>query len=133
MLGSERIALIHPLWFLPELDALGATYFRQHGFDVVHHGPAKLRSDYGDIQPEQVYEWVIAHFPDSADAVVLGGGGFRAIGAIEALEKKLDRPVLSSNQASFWCALRYSKVDEHVTGYGRLFAMRISDSRNSHE
>jgi len=133
VMGSERIALIHPPWFLPELDALGAAYFRQQGFDVVHHGPAKLRSDYGNIQPEQVYEWVMAHVPDTVDAVVLGGGGFRAIGAIKALETKLDRPVLSSNQASFWCALRYSKVDEHVNGYGRLFAMELSDSRNSHE
>ena len=51
VMGNERIALIHPPWFLPELDALGATYFRQQEFDVVHHGPAKLRSDYGDIQP----------------------------------------------------------------------------------
>ena len=75
----------------------------------------------------------MAHVPGSADAVALGGGDFRAIGAIEALETKLNRPVLSSNQASFWCALRYSKVDEHVNGYGRLFAMELSDSRNSHE
>ena len=126
--GSERIALIHPPWFSPELDALGAAYFRQQGVDVVHHGPAKLRSDYGDIRPEQVYEWTIAQVPDNVDTVVLGGGGFRAIGAIEALEATLDRPVMSANQASFWCALRRSGVNDGVTGYGRLFSMNLSES-----
>jgi len=61
--------------------------------------------------------------PDSAEAAVIGGGGFRAIGAIEALEAALGRPVLSANQAAFWYALRLSGVTNGVSGYGRIFAL----------
>jgi maleate isomerase len=123
-LESERIALIHPPWFSSELDTLGAAYFQKEGFDVVYHGPARLRSDYGDIGPEQVFEWTKAQVPDNADTIVIGGGGFRAIGAIEALERSLGRPVLSANQASFWCALFAAGVNDEIAGYGRLFARR---------
>ena len=125
-LESERIALIHPPWYSSELDALGAEYFQKEGFDVVHHGPARLRSDYGDIGPEQVFEWTKAQVPDNANAVVIGGGGFRAIGAIEALERNLGRPVLSANQASFWCALCVAGVNDEVVGYGQLFGERLA-------
>ncbi len=123
-LESERIALIHPPWFSSELDALGARYFQKEGFDVVYHGSAQLRSDYGDIGPEQVFDWTIAQVPDNADTVVIGGGGFRAIGSIEALERSLGRPVLSANQASFWCALYVAGVNDKIVGYGQLFGIR---------
>lgn len=122
-LGVGRIALVHPPWFTAELDALGAEYFRAQGFEVVAHGSAKLRSDYGDIAPQQIHDWARATVPDSAEAAVIGGGGFRAIGAIEALEAALERPVLSANQAAFWCALRRSGVPDRLAGYGRLFAL----------
>jgi len=54
---------------------------------------------------------------------VIGGGGFRAVGALDALETTLERPVLSANQAAFWHALRLSGVSDRITGYGRIFAL----------
>ncbi len=45
-LGAQRLALIHPPWFVAELDRLGAEYFHRQGFDVVYHAPAELRTDY---------------------------------------------------------------------------------------
>lgn len=127
-LQAERIALIHPPWFSHELDALGACYFEEQGISVVDHGPAELRSDYGDIRPHQIFDWAKARMPDSADALVIGGGGFRAIGAIDALEGALGRPVLSANQASFWCALRVSGLDDRANNYGQLFSRRLPNN-----
>ncbi len=127
VLQAERVALIHPPWFSPELDALGADYFQKQGVSVVFHDSAKLRRDYGDIRPDQIFDWAKAHVPDSADALVIGGGGFRAIGAIEALEAALGRPVLSANQASFWCALRVSGVDDPVSNYGQIFRKSLPE------
>ena len=120
-LPARRLALIHPPWFSPELDALGAAYFRSCGFDVVHSAPAALRSDFGEIRPRQIFDWAMSHVPDRAEAVVIGGSGFRAIGAIEALEEALERPVLSANQAAFWRALRAAGVKNGVSHYGRIF------------
>lgn len=126
-LHAERIALIHPPWYSDDLDALGAAYFRSQGIDVLTHGQAKLREDYGDMTPDQILDWVTTHTPDNADAAVIGGGGFRAIGAIAAIETTLGRPVLSANQAAFWLALRLSGIDDTLNGYGRIFGNQLDD------
>ena len=124
-LQAKRIALIHPPWFSDSLDALGASYFQSQGIDVLEHGQAKLTEDYGDMSLDAIYDWVIGHTPKDADTAVIGGGGFRATGAIAAIEEKLDRPVISANQAAFWVALRVSDIEDHVEGYGRLFDMQL--------
>ncbi len=120
-LQTERISLIHPPWFSDSLDALGASYFQSHGVEVLEHGQAKLTEDYSDMTLDAIFDWVVSHTPDDADAAVIGGGGFRATGAIAAIEGRLGRPVLSANQAAFWLALRLSGIDDRLDGYGRLF------------
>jgi maleate isomerase len=124
--GARRIAIIHPPWFTPDLDRSGAAYFEHQGFEVVHHGPAPLRSDYGDVHAEKIYDWTRRNVPASAEVVFIGGSGFRAIGAVEALEEDLDIPVLTANQATFWHALRLAGVHASVSGYGRLFEHALS-------
>jgi maleate isomerase len=63
----------------------------------------------------------LRHVPDDADAVFIGGNGFRAAGAIEALEARLERLVLTSNQVLLWKLLTQSGADFQVSGYGQLF------------
>lgn len=123
-LGAKRLALINPPWFSAELDQQGARYFQNHGFEVVHSGPAGLPSDQQAIQPSQLYEWVSTHTPNSAEAVFIGGNGFRAIGVIKALEENLDRPILTANQVAFWQALALSGSRVPVLGYGQIFGLR---------
>jgi maleate isomerase len=64
---------------------------------------------------------VRAHVPDNAEAVFIGGNGFRAIGVIQALEVDLGRPVLTANQVAFWHALRLSGSRLPIANYGRIF------------
>jgi maleate isomerase len=66
--------------------------------------------------------------PKSAEAIFIGGNGFRAIAVINALEETLDRPVLSANQAAFWCALRLSGARAPVSNYGRIFEFELPRS-----
>lgn len=124
-LEVEKLALVNPPWFPAETDALGADYFRGQGMDVVHHAPAALQcsalpAGQLEIEPEQLYGWVKSNVPGTADAVLIAGNGFRAIGAIEALERDLQRPVLSANQVAFWQALDVSGSGVSVSNYGRL-------------
>ena len=121
-LGVGRMALVDPPWFPPELDAIGAEYFASQGCDVVFHAPAAVRDGPGEVYPSQIYEWVRANVPASAEVVVIGGTGFRAIGAIQALEQDLARPVVTANQVALWEALRVAGLQTRVAGYGELFA-----------
>jgi maleate isomerase len=88
----------------------------------MQHPPADCRAASTTKHPGRLYDWVRTQVPANADAVLTGGNGFRAVGAIEALEEHLDRPVLTANQVSFWNALRAAGVRSPVTRYGRIFA-----------
>ena len=120
-LAAKRLALISPPWFSAEMDQKGARYFQSQGFEVIHSGPAGLPSDQQAIEPSQLYEWVRAHTPENADAVFIGGNGFRAIAVIKALEEELARPVLTANQVAFWQAQRLAGSRVPIMGYGRIF------------
>ena len=125
-LNAERIVLVHPPWYSDELDALGASYFKNSGFEILGHGQAKLRDDYGDMTQEQIFHWVTTHTPENADAAVIGGGVGRATGVINEIENYLNISVLSANQASFWFALRTSGIEDRINGYGRIFNKSIT-------
>jgi maleate isomerase len=125
-LGVSRLALIDPPWFSPELNALGAEYFRSQGLEVVHHAPAGLPSDQRAVHPGHLYEWARAHVPAEAEAVFIGGNGFRTVGVIQALEEDLAIPVLTANQVLCWHLLRLAGTRAPVVGYGRLFARPLT-------
>ena len=91
----ERISLIHPPWFESGLNELGAEYFRTQGFDVVQ---ARLADVPNEFQPAMVVDWVTHHLNPSAEAVFLGGNGFRTTTCIPALEQSTGRHVLTANQ-----------------------------------
>jgi maleate isomerase len=125
LFGATRVAVISPPWFDTELNDLGARYYRAAGFDVVFSSPAGLPSDQQSIEPGDLYEWAAANVPDQADAVTIGGNGFRAVGVIEALEAVLDRPVLTANQVLLWALLSAAGSElKAVTGYGRVFGLK---------
>lgn len=122
-LHVKRLALIHPPWFPNELDELGAHYFRKQDFDVVFHAPAEeLRTDFGEIVPDELYQWAVTRIPKTAEAIFMGGNGMRAIGVIDALEKALGIPVLTANQVAFWRAIRLIGLSTNLVNYGQLFA-----------
>jgi len=76
------------------------------------------------IVPAAVVEWVSRHVGDAAEAVFIGGNGFRCAAAIEALEELLGRPVLESNQVLLWAVLDAVEAPLEIQGYGRLFGPR---------
>ena len=122
LLDARRIALMHPPWFDEELNELGASYFRSEGFEVVSSASAELASDPDQIEPAAVVEWGSRHVPDRAEAVFIGGNGFRAAAAIDALEQRTGRPVLESNQLLLWEILAQTGSRLRVRGFGRVFA-----------
>ena len=126
-LDVQRLALVNPPWFSAELSERGAEYFRAQGFEVVLGRRAELPADQDAIKPQELYDWIRAHMPKSAEAVFIGGNGFRAVGVIGALEHDLGRPVLTANQVAFWHALN-TRVP--VTNYGQIFSRAVPGGVN---
>ncbi|MCX4782939.1 maleate cis-trans isomerase family protein [Streptomyces sp. NBC_01264] len=121
-LDVGRLALVDPPWFDETLSDLGRGYYEDAGFEVPYAAPCGLPSGQTLIGPRALHDWVSAQVPDTAEAVVIGGNGFRAVGAIAALEATLGRPVLTANQTLLWAALRAAATPTTpITDYGRLF------------
>jgi maleate isomerase len=124
VLQVERVALVGAPWFAPQFNDLGAAYFASQGFDVVSSASAGLAHDPDAVEPAAVCEWTSRHIADAAGAVFIGGNGFRAAGAIQALETAIGRPVLTSNQVLLWQLLAQAGDTANINGYGRLFACK---------
>jgi maleate isomerase len=117
----KRVSLVHPPWFGPLLNELGAEYFRNQGFEVVDARLADLPEDPGQIEPAMVVEWVVRHLCHRAEAVFIGGNGFQAAGAIHDLERRTGRLVLEANQVLLWSVLESVGAPVAVRGFGTLF------------
>jgi len=57
----------------------------------------------------------------SADAVLLACTNWRSLAAIERLEADLNKPVISTTQASLWAVLRMVEFQARLPGFGSLF------------
>ena len=73
------------------------------------------------IESAMVVEWVSQHVSPRAEAVVIGGNGFRAAGAIHELEDATGRLVLEANQVLLWSVLIGAGVSLDIRGFGALF------------
>ena len=123
-LGIDRIALFNPPWFDAELDRYGAEYFRSQGLEVVVHASCELPSNQRSINPSELFTWIVRHTPADANAVFIGGNGFRAVGIIAALEEDLRIPVVTANSALLWGLLQAAGSAARPTAYGLLFGVQ---------
>ena len=117
-LGAKRIALATP--YPQSISARGKAYWEAAGFAIVgYHRLEGVANIYAETQ-ERAYELArLADVPD-ADAVLLSGTGLPTIGVLEELERELRKPVISSNQASLWAALRLAHITDAIPDFGSL-------------
>ena len=117
-LGVKKLALGTP--YPESISALGRAYWEAAGLKVVGYARLAGVENIYDESEERAYRLARqADVPD-ADAVLLSGTGLPTVGVLELLERDLGKPVISSNQASLWRALRMAGVREPVAGFGRL-------------
>jgi len=116
--------------YIPSVDEALAAVLTASGIEVAAiKGMNILKSiDMGDVQPEATYHFAREIFqstPD-ADGYFISCGNLRALEAIARLEHDFGKPVITSNQAGLWHALRLAGVKAHHPALplgGRLFAI----------
>jgi maleate isomerase len=120
-LGVKRLSLGTP--YSDETTRQGKEHLETHGFRVVHCDNLKNVANIYDETAERAYR--LARSVDAADAeaVFLSGTGMPTIAVLAALEQDLGKPVLSSNAAMMWHALRTAGMQAPVAGYGRLLTL----------
>ncbi|MFC5068652.1 Asp/Glu racemase [Flaviflagellibacter deserti] len=126
--GAGKVALATP--YVDEIHQRAIRFLEENGHEVVRHGNLGINSDHAlaEVPLEKVYDHVLSVDHPDASAIFISCTNFRSVGAIEALEDKLGKPVISAVQASFWHCLELTGVDGAKPGYGRLFARRLTQS-----
>ena len=117
-LRVRRIALATPY---PEtIAAAGAAYWMAAGLEVVAHRRLDgVRNIYEETE-ERAYTLGRSTDVAGADAVLISGTGLPTAGIVGRLERELDKPVVTSQTATLWWALRTVGIKDPVRGYGRL-------------
>jgi maleate isomerase len=126
---AERVLLVDPPWFPPELTAMGRRWLEANGVSVVRAEAAGLPSGQGNIHPGALHRWLCTAVApatgstaDGIDLVLIGGNGFRAVGALRAAEADTGVPMVSANTALLWHTLTTAgRPTGMVRRYGRIF------------
>ena len=120
--AAIKLVLISPY---PKKSNLNEVrYLSQTGFDVIHELGLELAGsdEFTAVQPKRWKEIVFENARPEAEAYFLSCTNTRMIEIIEECEQHLQRPVVTSNQATLWACLRRLGMAQPIPGLGRLFA-----------
>ncbi|HET7836390.1 MAG TPA: Asp/Glu racemase [Variovorax sp.] len=124
--AAGKVALATP--YVDAVHAKAIRFLEENGHQVVRHANLRIDEDraLAEVPLAQVYDLVRSVDHPEASAIFISCTNFRSVGAIEALEQALGKPVISAVQASFWHCLELLQVAGARPGYGQLFDGRIA-------
>ncbi len=123
-LGCRRIAVLTP--YIGEVNAMVGRFLHEHGLDLRATGYFPLVDDNARARV------TAASFEDAAsrltedrtiEALFISCTALRTAPMIERLEQRIGRPVVTSNQALSWDALRQSGNLQAIAGAGQLLRL----------
>lgn len=121
-LGLKRPGFVTP--YVADVSSALRGNLEQAGFKIsafssFEQGEEKIVSR---IAPKSVLDAVLGVGAGQAcDGVFVSCTNLRVGGIIEEAEKRLGKPVISSNQALAWHMLRLAGIEDRLAGRGRLF------------
>tara|TARA_B110000438_G_C15658680_1_gene582871 strand:+ start:203 stop:949 length:747 start_codon:yes stop_codon:yes gene_type:complete len=98
-------------------------YFKNENFNITSNSYFDIQSDFdiGKIDQEYLYDVLSNIDLKGADALFVSCTALPVLAIIDKLEKKLNKIVLSSNQALIWDTLEKIGKNNLVEGFGKLF------------
>jgi arylmalonate decarboxylase len=122
-LGATRIGLVSP--YTDEVNRRAAALFaRDHGVETVALEGFGATDSYaiGSLGPENARDAFTRIDRPEIEVLVVPGGNFPTMRSIAGWEREFKKPVVTTNQASFWAMLKMLAPGERIEGYGRLLA-----------
>ena len=123
--GAKRVSVAtpYPEWNNRQLRA----YLEALGFEVlnVDGEPRAAKSGnqgINDQDPEDVVAFASRACRPEAEVLLCSCTAWRSLEAVAELERRVGKPVVTSNQASIWAAFRKAGLTRSIDGFGRLLA-----------
>jgi maleate isomerase len=119
-LQASKIVLMTP--YPPATNEREVRFLAHHGITVLREAGLGIENgaEMASVEPEQWYRDVMALRDPNAEAYFISCTAVRSADVIEALERDLGRPVITSNQGMIWAALRAAGIADRISGFGRL-------------
>ncbi len=121
-LNLTKIAIFTP--YPKKLNDEVINFFKKEKFQITANSYFDIESDIdiGKVDPDYLYEVLLKMDLNGADALFISCTALPALSIIDKLEKKLNKIVLSSNQALIWDTLKKIGINDSINGFGKLFS-----------
>ena len=98
-------------------------FFKQENFEITSNSYFDIASDIdiGKVDSDYLFDVLSKMDLKGADALFISCTALPALSIIDKLEKKIQKPVLSSNQALIWDTLEKIGKNTSINGFGKLF------------
>jgi arylmalonate decarboxylase len=120
-LDARRIAIVSP--YSDAVNERAARYFKdKHGLDTVALEGFGATDAYaiGKLGPQNARDAFARIDRPEIEVLVVPDGNFPTMSSIAAWEREFGKPVVTTNQASFWAVLRTFHSADRLPGFGRL-------------
>jgi maleate isomerase len=99
-------------------------YLEQAGIEAIAMRGMGLETgpEFARVTPEEIFRFSLDAWDDSADGLFISCMNFDAMPAVQALEDRLGKPVVTSHSATLWRALGLAGIETPIAGHGRLLA-----------
>jgi maleate isomerase len=118
--GATSLAVVTP--YVDELNAIERQFLEASGFTVAGISGLGCATDaeIGRLDPADAISLVQRVDTPEADAIFISCTNFHCLPAITSLERQVGKPVVTSNLAGAWAALRQIGIEDTISGYGQL-------------
>ncbi len=118
-LKVRRVATASP--YMEDVNQALISFLAECDIEVVNSNPLHFLQDHGIVPPETIREAARRSDVPEADAVLISCTGQKTADFISDLEEEIGKPVVTSNQATGWQALKMLGVEPCLPGRGTLF------------
>jgi maleate isomerase len=120
--NANRISVLTP--YIDNVNEKIATHLQDAGkyicaFTSFHIEDNELMAT---IPPDTIYEAALKADRPEAEALFISCTAIRAVDVVERIENKINKPVITANQAMAWQAFRWSGYSSKISGYGTLLS-----------
>ena len=118
--SSHRVVLLTP--YTPAVNEREVAFLEREGLEVLSETGLGINfnSEMAALPPQTWIDLALRHRDMRAEAYLISCTAIRSAEVIEVLERELQRPVITSNQALVWHCLRQMGIDDSVAGFGML-------------
>jgi len=121
-LGLRRVVVTSP--YPDSHHEAERAYLEQTGIAAIAMRGMGLEKgqEFAKVTPEEILQFSLEAWDDTADGLFISCMNFDAMPAVQALEDRLGKPVVTSHSATLWRVLALAGITAPILGYGRLLA-----------